>query len=114
DMAPKNVLVDRCSNPARICLVDWEMAGVGCGLMDLVDLKYGLDPEDDRRMRVIYCAELAETGLLPASHEELCRLFDACELHRSIYRVAFSTAWQVPLERTACWVAEIKALARRL
>src|SRR5262249_28158681 len=42
DLAPKNVLADRSSHPARICLVDWEMAGVGCGLMDLVVLKHGL------------------------------------------------------------------------
>jgi hypothetical protein len=114
DMAPKNVLVDRSSDPARICLVDWEMAGVGCGVMDLVDLKYGLDPGDDRRMSAVYCAELAETGLLPSTQEELAGLFAACELHRSIYRLAFSKAWKIPLERTAHWVAEIKALARRL
>src|SRR5207237_7099752 len=47
DLAPKNVLADRAHRPARICVVDWEVAGVGCGLLDLVDLKYGLDPAGD-------------------------------------------------------------------
>src|SRR5262249_27369445 len=63
DLAPKNVLADRSCRPARICFVDWEMAGVGCGLTDLIDLKYGLDPADDREMCRVYCDELAGTGL---------------------------------------------------
>jgi aminoglycoside phosphotransferase (APT) family kinase protein len=114
DMAPKNVLADRSRSPARICFVDWEMAGVGCGLLDLVDLKYGLGPADDRRMCAAYCAELAGTGLLPAGPRELGRLFAACELHRTVYRLAFSQTWRVPPERVAQWVGEARAFARRV
>jgi aminoglycoside phosphotransferase (APT) family kinase protein len=114
DLAPKNVLADRSRSPARICFVDWEMAGVGCGLLDLVDLKYGLDPASDRRMCVAYGAELAGTGLLPSSPRELRRLFAACELHRTVYRLAFSKTWRVAPERVAQWVAEARAFARRV
>jgi aminoglycoside phosphotransferase (APT) family kinase protein len=59
DLAPKNVVVDTSDTPARICIVDWEMAGVGCGLVDLVHLKYGLDPLNDQMMGAAYCEELA-------------------------------------------------------
>jgi aminoglycoside phosphotransferase (APT) family kinase protein len=111
DVAPKNVLADRAHRPARICFVDWEMAGVGCGLLDLVDLKYGLDPVNDQKMRAAYCDELAGAGLLPATGPELDRLFAACELHRTVYRLAFSKAWRLPPERVARWVAEARDLA---
>jgi aminoglycoside phosphotransferase (APT) family kinase protein len=110
DLAPKNVLADRSRGPARICFVDWEMAGVGCGLTDLIDLKYGLGPADDRAMYRAYCDELAGTGLLPADPAERDRLFAACELHRTVYRLAFSRAWRVPPERVAQWVAEARDL----
>ena len=46
DLSPKNVLADTSRSPARICFIDWEMAGVGCGLLDLVHLKYGFAPAD--------------------------------------------------------------------
>ena len=43
DLAPKNVIANRGTIPTTICIVDWEIAGVGCVLLDLVHLKYGLD-----------------------------------------------------------------------
>ncbi len=111
DLAPKNVLADRSHHPARICFVDWEVAGVGCGLLDLVHLKHGLDPASDREMCAAYCAELDGTGLLPSSPPELCRLFAACEVHQTLYRLAHSNLWRLPLERVAQWVTEARDLA---
>ncbi|TME24685.1 MAG: hypothetical protein E6I75_28420, partial [Chloroflexi bacterium] len=89
DLAPKYVVADRARTPARICLVDWEMAGVGCGLLDLVHLKYGLGPRPDSQMRAAYCAELAGSGLLPTRPRELKRLFAACEVHQTMCRLAY-------------------------
>jgi hypothetical protein len=110
DLAPKNVLADRSSHPARICFVDWEMAGVGCGLMDLVVLKHGLDPKGERKMSNIYCGELAGADLLPDCPHELTRLFAACELHRAVYRLAHSKAWGLPIEKVAAEVGEVRRL----
>ena len=106
DLSPKNVIADRSCRPARICFVDWEMAGIGCGLLDLVHLKYGLDRESDRTMCAMYCDALADTTLLPATPDGLARLFAACELHKTLYRLSFAKTWQLPIERTAQWVAE--------
>lgn len=113
DLAPKNVLVDRSRQPARFCIVDWEMAGVGCGALDLVHLKHGLDPESDRAFCAAYAAALEGTGLLPASADELRRLLTACELHETVYRIANSQLWTLPPGRVAAWVADARALARR-
>jgi aminoglycoside phosphotransferase (APT) family kinase protein len=104
DVAPKNVIVDRSVEPSRICFVDWEMAGVGCGLLDLVDLKYGLDAASDGQMFAAYREAVAGSGLLPAAPNELRRLVAACELHKTLYRLAFGRSWGVPEERLAEWV----------
>ena len=114
DLAPKNVLADRSSNPARICFVDWEMAGVGCGLVDLVDLKYGLDPVNDQKMRTAYCAELAGTDLLPSSPQDRSSLFAACELRQTVYRLAHSKSWGLPIAKVAQWVTEAQQFVVRI
>jgi hypothetical protein len=106
DLSPKNVLADRSRSPTRICFVDWEMAGVGCGLLDLAHLKHGLDPVSDQKMCAAYCAALAGTALLPPNPQEWRRVLAACELHQTLYRLAFSQTWQVPPERVAQWVFE--------
>jgi Phosphotransferase enzyme family len=114
DLAPKNVLVDRSRSPARIAFVDWEMAGIGCGLLDLVDLKYGLDAASDEKMRFAYCDALAGTGLLPEDDGELDRLFAACELHKVMHRLAHSTSWRLPIDTVRKWIAEARQLWRGL
>ena len=114
DLAPKNVLADRSTTPARICIVDWEVAGVGCGLLDLVHLKYGLDAESDRRMVSAYRAELSEVGLLPRDDCEFARLLAACEMHKTLYRLAHSPRWKLPPERLAQWVAEAEVFLQRV
>jgi len=40
DLSSKNVIVDTSDSKARIVFVDWESAGVGFGLIDLIHLKY--------------------------------------------------------------------------
>jgi aminoglycoside phosphotransferase (APT) family kinase protein len=112
DLAPKNVLIDRSRSPTRVAFVDWEMAGIGCGLLDLVDLTYGLDPVSDERMRLAYCGGLAGTGLLPDQDDELDRLFSACRLHKIMHRLAHSTSWRLPSDRVRSWVTEARQLWR--
>jgi hypothetical protein len=82
------------------------MAGIGCGLLDLVHLKYGLDSESDQKMCAAYCEALTGTGLLPSSPNDLERLLAACELHKTLYRLSFSKSWGLPIERVALWVSE--------
>jgi hypothetical protein len=79
--------------------------------MALFVLKHGLDPASDQKICAAYCAELDGTGLLPSSPPELRRLFAACELHQTLYRLAHSKVWRLPLDRVAQWVAEARDLA---
>jgi hypothetical protein len=110
DLACKNVLADRSSTPARICVIDWELAGVGCGLLDIVHLKYGLDPANDAEMTAIYRQKLRSSNLLPNSDREFSCLLAACELHKTLYRLAHSPEWKLPMETLAQWVTESEKL----
>ena len=109
DPSPKNVVADTSSSPARICFVDWEMAGIGCGLLDLVHLRYGLERPFADRMLETYASELEGTGLIPIG-PELDQLVAACELEKTLYRLAFSSVWHLPRERVREWVAESREL----
>jgi hypothetical protein len=106
DLAPKNVIADRSTTPARICFVDWEMCGVGCGLLDLVHLKYGLEPAADERMLATYFDALAGTPLAPAPGARRQQALAACELAKTVYRLAYCKVWQLPLERVTEWVTQ--------
>jgi aminoglycoside phosphotransferase (APT) family kinase protein len=113
DLAPKNVIADTSASPDRTCIVDWEMAGVGCGLMDLAHLTYGLPPSEAERMFDLYSEELTGTGLMP-SHREGKRLLASCRLHGTLYRLAHADAWGLPLERVGEWIADSEELNREV
>ncbi|HWP32646.1 MAG TPA: phosphotransferase [Solirubrobacterales bacterium] len=113
DLAPKNVIAATSAIPGRTCIVDWEMAGVGCGLLDLTHLMYGLPPREVGRMLDLYRRELAGTGLMP-SGEEGKRLLAACRLHGALYRLAHADVWGLPLERVGEWIAESEELDREV
>lgn len=115
DLSAKNVIASRSTNPARICLVDWEMAGVGCGVLDVAHLIYNrLDDVNERRVCATYCEELAGTRLLPTESGGVARLFAACELHTTLYRIAHSKAWGEPVEYRAERVARACEIWSRL
>jgi hypothetical protein len=113
DLAPKNVVADTSASPGRTCIVDWEMAGVGCGLMDLAHLTHGLPPREAERMFDLYGEELAGTGLMP-SDDEGKRLLASCRLHGTLYRLAHSDVWRLPLERVGEWIADSEELNREV
>jgi len=113
DLACKNVIADRSCTPARICIIDWELAGIGCGLLDLVHLKYGLDAASEQQMLGEYRSQLRLIDLLPGDDHEFARLLAACELHKTHYRLAHSPAWKLPMEKLACWVGEAELFLQR-
>lgn len=113
DLAPKNVIADTSTMPARIFFVDWEMAGVGCGLLDLSHLKHGLPEREERRLCAAYRSELGErTGGSDA--REFRRLLAACDLHNTLYRLAHASGWGLPVKTIEGWVEDVACLARHV
>lgn len=106
DLAPKNVLADRSRTPVRIALVDWEVAGAGCGLLDLVHLTYGLDESEERRLIDAYLGRLEGAPVLPSSASEIEHVLAAARLHKSLYRLAHPHLWRGRPALAEQWVAE--------
>jgi aminoglycoside phosphotransferase (APT) family kinase protein len=107
ELYPSNVLVDDRAD-VRVCPVDWELAGVGTGMLDLAALTTGL-PEADASLLVdAYLGERPEMAHDPAEILECSRLYLAVQW------LARSEQWTPPLEHAHDWAADAVAAAERL
>jgi hypothetical protein len=102
DFFPSNVLVDG----ARICPIDWEMAGVGPALLDLASLVAGW-PEDD-----VSLLARAYRGREP--DDAFMRELDCCRLLVAVRLLALPRRWSPPAEHARDWTGEARRLAERL
>jgi aminoglycoside phosphotransferase len=85
----------------RIAPVDWEMAGVGPGILDLAALVSGW-AEQDR------AAIIAGYGDVPSE------AFDAAQLHLALQWLGWSHDWTPPPEHSRDWLADALDAAERL
>jgi hypothetical protein len=108
---PSNVLVE-AGEPARIRPVDWEVAALGPGLMDLADLTAGKWTAAERdAMERAYRQELEARGVATG---DFARDLDHCRLHKAVQWLAWSERWTPPREHAQDWVAEALAVCGRL
>jgi aminoglycoside phosphotransferase (APT) family kinase protein len=114
DLSAKNVLVDRSAQPARVCFVDWEMAGIGCGLLDLVHLRYGLQPTEAAELCASYHEAVRGADVLPSKEAELMSVLAACEIHETNVRLWCSARWSLPEDRLDEWVGDTEAALGRI
>ncbi|MDQ3675770.1 MAG: phosphotransferase [Actinomycetota bacterium] len=113
DFHPSNILVQGAAGSPRIRPVDWELAGVGPGLLDLAALTSGSWSAAARQQVV-----LAYRGALPpAWRPDPADLLDAlahCRLFVAVQWLGWSADWSPPTEHAHDWLAEASALAREL
>jgi hypothetical protein len=100
-----NILVEPLAAGVKITPVDWEMAALGPGLMDLADLTAGNWTSEQRdALARTYREELARAGA-PVS-TDFTRKLDDCRLHRAMQWISWSTDWSPPREHAQDWFAE--------
>ena len=85
----------------RIAPVDWEMAGVGPGTLDLAALVTGWGAEERAAIIAGYGEVASET-------------LDAAELHLALQWLGWSPTWTPPPEHARDWLADALAAAERL
>jgi aminoglycoside phosphotransferase (APT) family kinase protein len=85
----------------RIAAVDWEMAGVGPGILDLAALVTGWGEEERT-------AIIAGYGDVPS------QALDAAQLHLALQWLGWSRDWSPPPEHARDWVADAMTAAERL
>ncbi len=110
-----NVLVDMAQQPARICTVDWELAGIGPGAIDLAALVAG-NWTDAQRTALIGAYREA----LPADHlwlrdaAALDRAVDFARLQLAVQWLGWSPDWTPPAAHAHDWLQEAADMAEKL
>lgn len=107
-----NVLVEPTMCGLRICPVDWEMAAIAPGLMDVAALAAGNWTEEQKtRIAIAYHAESHLNRTL--SEGEFLDAFDDCRLHQAVQWLGWARDWDVPPEHAHNWLNEAFTLAER-
>ena len=106
---PSNVLVE----DGRIRPVDWEMAGVGPGLLDLAALATGWAEESRERLAHAYF-EACAPPLHGGGWGDVLDILEHCRLHLAVQWLGWSRDWSPPPEHAQDWLAEAGEAAARL
>jgi aminoglycoside/choline kinase family phosphotransferase len=110
-----NVLIQTTDHRTRLCPVDWEMAAIGPGLMDLAALTAGSwTPEQRQTLTAAYARALREAGAAMPRDQDFNRDFDCCRLHLAMQWLGWSAEWSPPQEHAHNWLEEASYLAERL
>lgn len=111
---PANILVQRDPVP-RVCPVDWEMAAIGSGLLDLAALVTGWPAEEVRTLVDAYhVAWIQGGGPSEPDRAELLQGLLACRLQLAVQWLGWSADWTPPPEQARDWAAEAEALLEEL
>jgi hypothetical protein len=114
---PSNVLVQQGGERPRICPIDWEIAAVGPGLLDLAALSVGKWTKSERaRLAAAYraAAPAGPETAAELSEEEFARALDFARLHLAVQWLGWEPGWEPPAEHRHDWLGEALSLAERL
>jgi thiamine kinase-like enzyme len=100
----------------RVCPVDWEMAAVGPGLIDLAALTAGggWAAEEKTALAMAYHAALAPREGWPPEPDAFLAALDCCSLHLAVQWLGWSPRWAPPPEQAQDWLEEALGLAEKL
>ena len=110
-----NVLVQETEAGLRVCPIDWEMAAVGPGLLDLAALVAGSWTEEEKTtLALAYQDALAPGGAWQPQPEAFLAALDHCRLHVAVQWLGWSADWTPPPEHAQNWLHEALYLAEKL
>jgi len=107
---PSNVLIQG----RRIRPVDWEMAGVGPGLLDLAALSSGGWDEESREGLARAYFEACSPALRGSGWDDFLDALEHCRLHLAVQWLGWSADWSPPAEHAYDWLGEALRLAERV
>jgi len=114
DYYASNVLVEATSAGPRIRPVDWELAGLGPGLLDLAALSSGTWTADERRrLALAYHAAWHPPAGRPSAGE-LLDVLECARLLVAVQWLGWSERWTPPPEHAHDWLATALDAAARI
>jgi aminoglycoside phosphotransferase (APT) family kinase protein len=114
ELYPSNVLVVREDRPPRVCPIDWEMAAIGPGLIDVAALVGGWNPSERERLVAAYLSGLPEGDAVRPAPETLGADLARCRLHLALQWLGWSPDWRPPPEHAHDWIEEASMLVEEL
>jgi aminoglycoside/choline kinase family phosphotransferase len=112
---PSNVILREGNNGRQICAIDWEMAAIAPGLVDLAALTAGDWTEDQRRtLSAAYRDALDLKKGRPPSMTDLMEGVRCCQLHLCIQLLGWASDWSPPEQHTHNWLREALHLGETL
>jgi aminoglycoside phosphotransferase (APT) family kinase protein len=112
---PSNVILPASRGGRRVCAIDWELAGLAPGAMDLAALTAGdWTPEERKRMIEAYRRALTPSRHWAPSLVELTEAVEWCQLHQCIQMLGWAFHWSPPTPHARNWLREALRLADRL
>jgi hypothetical protein len=110
-----NILVQETQAGWQIRPVDWEMAAVGPGLVDLAALSSGAWAESRRtEMAAAYHDSLVSEGTPGFPLDDLLLALDDCRLYLAIQWLGWAPDWSPPPESAHDWLGEAIALVGKM
>jgi len=106
-----NVLVQSTEGELRVCPVDWEMAGMGTGLLDFAALTTGWGEPERTSLESAYRDAHRQLGLDDAAFSSA---LDCCRLELCLRWLGWAEQWSPPPQHTHDWAQEAGRLADRL
>ncbi len=98
-----NVIM-RAGAPAHaICVIDWELAGIGSGALDLAALTAG-EWSDVEKLRFVTAYHEGLSSLRAPSVDELLESMELCQLHLSVQMLGWAEDWAPPEKHAQNWL----------
>lgn len=112
---PSNVILREGQQGREICPVDWELAAIGPGLIDLAALTSGdWSEEKIKTMIAAYRDALVPAAGDRPSMEELVEAVACCQLHVSMQLLGWADDWLPPERHAQNWLHQAFRLADEL
>jgi len=114
ELYASNIVVHE-ADPVRVCPVDWEMAAIGPGLIDLAALTSGHWRDQERRdLALAYSSALLASTGGRVEQDVFFNDLDCCRLHLAVQWLGWSADWTPPPEHTQDWLTEGMRAADRV
>ncbi|MCE9610785.1 MAG: aminoglycoside phosphotransferase family protein [Chthoniobacter sp.] len=110
-----NVMIDTRLERLRVCPVDWEMAAIGPGKIDLAGLTSGgWTREQKDAMALAYYDALPADRLARYDRQTFLTDLEYCRLHQAVQWLGWSPCWSPPPEHAHDWLKEAVNCAETL
>lgn len=115
---PSNILVSGERGSVRVCPIDWELAGVGPGLIDVAALttggSRGWGDDELEALAAAYRDAVGSIGSQLATNADFQEALDCCRLHLALQWLGWAADWSPPDEHRQDWLGEAIRVAGRL